>query len=144
MAARLRREDYSPVSGVSNIGNFVLVNNSDLPVSVQLTQSADYSPSGTDSTGNPSGTRYNLGPAVTLVPGGTTTLQLQPYMQYLEVWGSGSTATPNGTLTMDITSTTRWARLSFAKTDTQYYANLWNAAPQPLSTNIPGVPVLDL
>lgn len=111
--ARVQREDplYFPGSGDADEAQVYLQNVGSTNFTVIMRQTADYSLPGKDGTGTPTGTRFDVGVAEALVPGGTVTQQVSPWMTYLEFWcTSGS-----GPLRAQITGKTRWQRLAFDK-----------------------------
>jgi hypothetical protein len=128
--ARLRREDpvlFSGGSGDLDLTHFHLENRGTTAFTVQLKQTQNYAAPGNDSTGTPTGTRFNIGAATALVPGGIKTLADSPFMKYLEVYcTSGS-----GSLRLQIEGRARWEQMAFDKTDPFYPASLWQAKPTP-------------
>jgi hypothetical protein len=89
---------------------------SDATVSLQVTQTDDASPSGV---------RSNLGAAVTIKPGGFTTLSFTPSQFYIEFWGANSTAT--GVVRIELETGIDYDVMSFDKSDTNYPQQLWAA-----------------
>jgi hypothetical protein len=135
---RLRREDPLFVSGDVGVyedaahAQVTLHNVGTTSVGVQLKMADTTSPPGTDSTGAPSGTRDSIGSAITLVPGGSKTLNVTPYEEYLEVWGTSGT----GSIRMQISSRVRWQEMAFDKSDTLQFKTLWNMVPVPSAPSI--------
>ena len=72
-----------------------------------------------------SGTRINVGDALTIVPGGRTTATLTPWQTYLETQCTGG----SGNLRAQLTSQIKWEQLAFDKTDSFYPPQLWNVGP---------------
>lgn len=72
-----------------------------------------------------SGTRTNVGSALTIVPGGRTTATLTPWQQYLEAQCTDG----SGNLRAQLTSQVKWEQLAFDKSDPFYPPQLWNVGP---------------
>lgn len=128
---RLRRQDpvFYAGSGDDTQAQVLLENTGAASFGVQLKQTDDRNAPGTDSSGAPSGTRYDVGSAVVLVPGGTKTLQVSPYMTFLEAWGTNS----KGQLRMQIAGRIQYEVMAFDRTpiDTTYAPELYQASPRP-------------
>jgi hypothetical protein len=145
--ARVSREDplFFPGSGDGDEHQVYLQNVGATAYTVQIKQTDDYSFPGSDSVGTPTGTRFDVGTATALVPGGTSTLQVSPWMPYLEFWCT----TGSGPLRAQIVGRTRWQRMAFDKTEADTTASgtpangvadgkLWNIKPIPsASTSVP-------
>ena len=137
--ARLRRAD--PLFGSGNVGvnedaanaQVTLHNTGSTTFTVQLKQSTVTDPPGTDSNSVPTGTRLNVGSAVALVPGGTKTLNVVAYQDFLEVYG---TANGPGYLRMQIAGRVQWNEMAFDKIDTLYPAVLRDVIPVPEAPSI--------
>lgn len=137
--ARVSREDplFFPGSGDGDEQQVYLQNVGSTAFTVQLKQCEDYSFPGTSSAGTPTGTRFDVGTATALVPGGTSTLQVSPWMSYLEFWCTSG----RGQLRAQITGRTRWQKMAFDKleadTNNLVPANgvadptMWNIKPIP-------------
>ena len=127
---RLRREDpvlFTGGSGNADLASFHLENKGTTSFTVQIKQTQNYSTPGNDSTGTPTGTRYDVGAATALVPGGSKILSDSPFMKFLEIYcTSGS-----GNLRLQIEGRTRWEQMAFDKTDPYYPPQLWQAKPTP-------------
>lgn len=128
VTARLYRQDPLFVSGNVDVNEdavqsqFTLENTGTANITVQLRHSDSNSPPGVDSTSTPTGTRINLGSAQTIVPGGQKTLNLVPFLPFLEVFSplaSGNSGA-KGFLRMQIASKIQWDLLAFAKDDSTY------------------------
>jgi hypothetical protein len=144
--ARVSREDplFFPGSGDGDEHQVYLQNVGTSNFTVILKQTDDYSLTGLDSAGTPTGTRFDVGTAQAIVPGGSSTIQVSPWMPYLEFWcTSGS-----GPLRAQITGKTRWQRMAFDKTEADTNGGLpangvadgkmWNIKPIPsASTSVP-------
>jgi hypothetical protein len=140
--ARVSREDplFFPGSGDGDEQQVYLQNVGPTAYTVQLKQCEDYSLPGLDSASTPTGTRFDVGTAQALVPGGTSTIQVSPWMQYLEFWCN----TGSGPLRAQITGRTRWQRLAFDKTEADTNSGvpangvsdgkLWNIKPIPAAS----------
>jgi hypothetical protein len=135
--ARLRREDpiFFAGSGDDDEAQVYLQNTGDANFTVQLKQTRQTAAPGTDSTSTPTGTRFNVGTAQTLVPGGRSTIQVAPWMEYLELWCTAGTS-GKGFVRAQITGRVRWQKMAFDKTETV-------VAPQILN-NLKIVPVAPL
>lgn len=137
--ARLRRQDPIFVSGSIGVSEdnanaqVTLKNQGSASVTVQLKQSYVTDPPGTDSSGNPSGTRMNVGSAVALVPGGQKTLNVIPFQPFLEVYG---TAGGPSNVHVQIASKVRWDAMAFDKSDTLYPAELRDVIPVPEAPSV--------
>jgi len=134
--ARLRRTDplFYSGSGDDDEAQVYLQNLGTTNFTVQLRQTQDYSPAGTDSDGTPTGTRFDLGSAVALVPGGRSTVQVSPYMKFVEFYCTSGL----GNLKAQITGRVRWERMAFDKLDPLDDDTLWNVKPIPAaSTSVP-------
>lgn len=133
--ARLSREDpiFFPGSGDADQSAITLHNTGLTSFTVQMKQTREESPPGNNSGGVPTGTRTNLGAATALVPGGSKTLIVSPWMQYLEFYGTlGS-----GTLRALIDSRVRWQEQAFDKSETSIANSaLWTASPTPVAPSI--------
>lgn len=137
--ARLRRQD--PLFGSGNVGvnedaaqaQVTLENVGSVSVTVQLKQTYVTDPPGNNSTGEPTGTRTDVGSAVALVPGGQKTINVVPYQPYLEVYG---TAGGPANLRMQIASKVRWDEMAFDKIDTLYPAVLRDVKPVPEAPSV--------
>jgi hypothetical protein len=133
--ARLSRSDplFFGGSGDDDEAQVYLQNLGTTNFTVQMKQCSDYSEEGTDTAGTPTGTRFDVGSAVALVPGGRTTEQVSPYMQYLEFWCTSG----RGSLKAQITGRVRWNRLAFSKLDSEVYDDntQWQIKPIPTVTN---------
>lgn len=133
--ARLSREDpiFFAGSGDADEAQVYLQNTGSASFTVQLKQTRDHTAPGTDSTGTPTGTRFNVGAATAIVPGGNTTLQVAPWMEYLEMWctsGSGD----QGFLRAQITSRVRWQKMAFDKSETVVAPQVLNSVkPTPVA-----------
>ena len=138
--ARVSREDplFFAGSGDGDEHQIYLQNvGSTTTFGVLLKQCEDYSLTGTNGAGTPTGTRFDLGTAQTLVPGGRSTIQVSPYMTYMEFWCT----TGSGPLRVQIVGKTRWQRLAFDKTEKDTNSGvpangvadgkLWDVKPTP-------------
>ena len=140
--ARVSREDplFFPGSGDGDEHQVYLQNVGTSNFTVILKQTDDYSLTGSDSAGTPTGTRFDVGTAQALVPGGSSTIQVSPWMSYLEFWCT----TGNGPLRAQIVGKTRWQRLAFDKTEADTNSGLpangvadgklWNIKPVPAAS----------
>ena len=137
--ARLRRQDPIFCSGNVSVNDdaaqaqVLLENVSRTSFTVQLKMTNQSDSPGNDSDSVPTGTRTNVGSAVALVPGGHKTINVAPYQQFLEVYG---TAGGPGFLRMQLNSQTRWDEMAFDKIDTTYPAVLRDVKPTPEAPNI--------
>jgi len=131
VAARLKRQDplFFPASGDDTQALVTFQNIGTANCTVQLKQTNDYSTPGNDSTGAPTGTRFGLGSAVALVPGGVKAVSVSPWMQYLEVWSTFGASE----LRMMIDSRIRYDRMAFDKVETVNDPTLYNIVPIPVA-----------
>lgn len=137
--ARLRRAD--PLFGSGNVGvnenaanaQVTLHNVGTTSFTVQLKQSTITDPPGNNSISVPTGTRLLVGSAVALVPGGTKTINVIAYQDFLEVYG---TANGPGSLRMQIAGRIQWSEMAFDKIDTLYPAVLRDVIPVPVAPSI--------
>jgi hypothetical protein len=131
VAARLKRQDplFTAGSGDDTQALFTLQNVGSAKCTVQVKQTNDYSTPGNDSTGAPTGTRFNVGSAVALVAGGQKAFSDSPWMQYLEVWSTFGASE----LRMMIDSRIRYDRLAFDKSETINDPKLFNIVPVPVA-----------
>lgn len=141
--ARVSREDplFFAGSGDDDEAQVYLQNTGTTNFTVQLKQTREEAPPGTDSTSTPTGTRFNVGTAQTIVPGGKSTVQVAPWMEYLEFW---CTAGDNhGFLRAQIVGKTRWQKMAFDKSETIVAPQILNSVKlQALSTASPTVPFI--
>ena len=119
VTTRLRVQEgnfLSSVSGKANDKVQVHVENTGADsVGFQIKQTNDITATGT---------RSNIGPAISLVPGGQQSFEIVPWMQFLEVHGTDS-----GQLRMQIAGRQRWNEMAFDKSDPFYAPELFNHAP---------------
>jgi len=133
--ARLSREDpiFYAGSGDADEAQVYLQNTGSVSFTVQLKQARDYAAPGTDSASTPTGTRFDVGNATAIVPGGSTTLQVAPWMEYLELWCTAGSS-DKGFLRAQITGKVRWQKMAFDKTETVVAPQvLSNAKPTPVA-----------
>lgn len=126
--ARLSREDplFFAGSGDSDEVQVYLQNSGSADFTVQLKQTRDYSAPGTSSAGTPTGTRFDVGNAQALVPGGTVTVQVAPWMEYLELWCTSGSA-GKGFLRAQLLGRTRWQKMAFDKSETVVAPQILNS-----------------
>lgn len=137
--ARLRRED--PLFGSGNVAasednaqtQVTLRNLGSRSVTVQLKQSDVTDAPGTDSSGSPSGTRLNVGSAVTLVAGGQDTLNVVAYKKFLEVYGTSGGPSD---VHVQVSGKIRWEQMAFDKADPLYPAVLRDVRPRPTAPSV--------
>lgn len=140
VTARLFRQDPLFVSGTVDAqedavnAQFTLENTGSKNITVLLQHTDRDVPPGTDSTNTPTGTRIPLG-GVTLVPGGVKTLNLLPYLPFLEVFSPLGSGNPGGNLRMQIASKIQWDILGFDKADPTYAQVLRDIKPIPAPPN---------
>jgi hypothetical protein len=72
-----------------------------------------------------SGPRFNIGPAISLVPRGQKTLVISPIRDFLEF----KTTTGAGLLRAQLTSQLQWRQMAFDKTETIYPSVLQKKFP---------------
>lgn len=77
------------------------------------------------SDSSPSGSRTNLGSAVTLPAGGHTVVNFTPTQPYVEVWCTASSNSKPGVVRAELTGRVVYGIESFTKTDTNYPTSLW-------------------
>lgn len=121
VAARLFSQDFvAPTISGSNTSMLVTFENvGNTAFSVILRETDDRSTSGT---------RYNLGSAVSLAPGGQDTKLYANRRPYLEVYCNGTTS---GQLRLQIDSQRTWNQLGFDRTDPYYPTSLYQGKTSP-------------
>lgn len=123
VAARLQAQEYHApvVSGYSETAvQATFQNVGNTWIEVQLRETSDASITGT---------RYNLGDAVMLCPGGHAVKQMTfGKRKYLEVLCTGTTT---GALKLELDSQARWTEMGFAKDDPYFATSLWQAKAYP-------------
>lgn len=123
VAARLQAQEYyAPVvSGYPETAVLATFENvGGTWISVRLRETSDASITGT---------RYNLGDAVMLCPGGHVAKQMTfGTRKFLEVYCTGTTT---GALKLQLDSQQRWTEMGFAKDDPFFATSLWQAKAIP-------------
>ena len=117
MRLRVQDQNYVGVSGHEDHDLQVVLENpgTTTTVAIQFKQTDDITATGT---------RTDVGVAVSLVPGGRKTISFAPWQEYLEMHG-----TSDGQVRGQIAAKKRWEKMAFAKTDTFYPATLRDHAP---------------
>jgi hypothetical protein len=139
--ARVRREDpiFFPASGDADMAQVYLSNTGKTNFTVQMKQTREEAPPGKDSTSTPTGTRFNVGAAELVVPGGTKTLDVSPWMEFLEFWCT--TGDNHGFLRAQITGKVRWEKMAFDKSETIVAPQILNSVKlQPVNPLTPTIP----
>lgn len=131
VAARLKRQDptFFPASGDDTQALVTFQNVGAANCTVQLKQTNDYSAPGNDSTSVPTGTRFGLGSAITLVPGGVKAVSVSPWMQYLEVWSTFGASV----LRMALDSRIRYDKMAFDKSESIVDPKTYQISPVPVA-----------